>query len=120
MFQDKTFDNTKFDYDKDTDRALSAKVVGKQTVADVYNVKPDLSAFNRHGGKLIMYHGWADQQISPFASIDFYQQIVAKEGQSRADNFLSCSCCPAFITAPAGRAWAISAPPVPPPRRCAA
>ena len=88
VFQDKNFDNTKFDYDKDTDRALSAKVVGKQTVADVYNVKPDLSAFNRHGGKLIMYHGWADQQISSFASIDFYQQIVAKEGQSRADNFL--------------------------------
>ncbi|HEY4273952.1 MAG TPA: tannase/feruloyl esterase family alpha/beta hydrolase [Rhizomicrobium sp.] len=88
VFQDKDFDNTKFDYDKDTDRALSAKVVGKQTIADVYNVKPDLSAFNRRGGKLIMYHGWADQQISPYASLDFYQQIVAKEGQAKADSFL--------------------------------
>ena len=88
VFQDRNFDNTKFDYDKDTDRALSAKVVGKQTIADVYNVKPDLTAFNRHGGKLIMYHGWADQQISPFASIDFYQQILASEGKVRTDNFL--------------------------------
>lgn len=79
VFQDKNFDNTKFDYDKDTDRALNAKVAGKQTVADVYNVKPDLSAFNRRGGKLIMYHGWADQQISALAAIDFYRQIVAKE-----------------------------------------
>ncbi len=88
VFQDKNFVNTSFDYDKDIDRALSAKVVGKQTVADVYNVKPDLTAFNRRGGKLIMYHGWADQQISPFASIDFYRQIVAREGQSRTDKFL--------------------------------
>ena len=88
VFQDKNFANTNFDYDKDTDRALSAKVVGRQTVADVYNVKPDLNAFNRHGGKLIMYHGWVDQQISPFASIDFYQQIVAQLGQARTDGFL--------------------------------
>ncbi len=88
VFQDKNFDNTKFDYDKDTDRALSAKVVGKQTVADVYNVKPDLTGFYRHGGKLIMYHGWADQQISSLASIEFYQQILAQEGQVKTDSFV--------------------------------
>ena len=35
-----------------------------------------------------MYHGWADQQISPFASLDFYQQIVAEQGQARTDGFL--------------------------------
>ena len=39
------------------------------------------------GGKLIMYHGWADQQISPYASVDFYQQIVAKIGKAKADAF---------------------------------
>jgi len=88
VFQDKNFQNTSFDYDKDTDRALNAKVVGRQTVADVYNVKPDLSAFARHGGRLIMYHGWADQQISPFAALDFYRQIVASQGQVRTDSFL--------------------------------
>jgi feruloyl esterase len=97
VFQDKNFDNTKFDYDKDTDRALNAKVVGKQTVADVYNVKPDLSAFNRHGGKLIMYHGWADQQISAFAALDFYRQIVAKEGQARTDAFLKLYMLPGIF-----------------------
>ena len=97
VFQDKNFDNTKFDYDKDTDRALNAKVVGKQTIADVYNVKPDLTAFNRHGGKLIMYHGWADQQISALAAIDFYQQIVAKEGQARASSFLKLYMLPGIF-----------------------
>ncbi len=88
MFQDPNFKNTGFDYDKDTDRALSAKVVGKETVADVYNVKPDLTRYAAMGHKLIMYHGWADQQISPYASIDFYQRIVAKLGQAKADAFL--------------------------------
>jgi hypothetical protein len=97
VFQDKNFDNIKFDYDKDTDRALNAKVVGKQTVADVYNVKPDLTAFNRRGGKLIMYHGWADQQISALASVDFYQQIVAKEGQSRTNGFLKLFMLPGIF-----------------------
>ena len=88
VFQDPNFKNTGFDYDKDTDRALSAKVVGKETVGDVYNVKPDLTRFNTMGHKLIMYHGWADQQISPYASIDFYQQIVAKLGHAKTDEFL--------------------------------
>jgi feruloyl esterase len=97
VFQDKNFDNTKFDYDKDTERALNAKVVGKQTVADVYNVKPDLTAFNRRGGKLIMYHGWADQQISALAAIDFYRQIVAKEGQSRTNGFLKLFMLPGIF-----------------------
>ncbi len=26
---------------------------------------PDLAAFKRRGGKLIVYHGWADQGVSP-------------------------------------------------------
>ncbi len=26
---------------------------------------PDLSAFRRHGGKLLMYFGWADPQLNP-------------------------------------------------------
>jgi pimeloyl-ACP methyl ester carboxylesterase len=88
VFQDKDYKNADFDFDKDTDRALSARVVGRQTVADVYNVKPDLSAFARRGGKLIMYHGWADQQIPPYATLDFYRQIVAQQGQVRTDSFL--------------------------------
>ena len=53
------------------------------TVADIYNVKPDLSAFRARGGKLIIYHGWADEQVTPFASLDFYSQIKARQGPVR-------------------------------------
>ena len=62
--------------------ALSTVRAG-MTVADIYNVKPDLSAFRARGGKLIIYHGWADEQVTPFASLDFYPQIVAQAGPVR-------------------------------------
>ena len=40
-------------------------------------IDPDLSAFARHGGKLLMYHGWSDQDIAPRASINFYTSARA-------------------------------------------
>jgi feruloyl esterase len=40
-------------------------------------VNPDLTAFARRGGKLLTYHGWADQSIAPEASINFYKSALA-------------------------------------------
>ena len=37
-------------------------------------VDPDLTRFAAHGGKLLMYHGWADQDIAPRASVNFYMR----------------------------------------------
>jgi feruloyl esterase len=87
VFQDPQFHNIDFDFDRDSDRALSTVRAGMK-VADIYNVKPDLSAFRARGGKLIIYHGWADEQVTPFASLDFYAHIKARQGQSGTDDFL--------------------------------
>jgi feruloyl esterase len=87
VFQDPNFKNVDFDFDRDTDRGLSARHAG-MTVADIYNVKPDLSAYRARGGKLIIYHGWADNQVTPFATLDFYSHITAREGQAGTDGFL--------------------------------
>ncbi|CAN5456902.1 tannase/feruloyl esterase family alpha/beta hydrolase [soil metagenome] len=43
---------------------------------------PDLSQFKARGGKLIGYHGWADPVISPQDSINYYQRVVATQGQN--------------------------------------
>ena len=86
VYQDKSFTNTAFDFDKDTDKVLNAKLLDT-TFSAAYNATPDLAAFERHGGKLILYHGWADQQISPFASVDFTNQMVGKMGKAKADTF---------------------------------
>jgi hypothetical protein len=45
---------------------------------------PDLRAFRRHGGKLILYHGWADQAISPFGTPAYYQAVEDTMGGSAA------------------------------------
>lgn len=40
----------------------------------------DLSAFIELGGKLLMWHGWADQNIAPQNSIDYYNRVVELVG----------------------------------------
>jgi Tannase and feruloyl esterase len=47
-----------------------------------------LSAFRQRGGKLLQYHGWNDQLISPQNSIDYYESVLshfAAGQKSRAD-----------------------------------
>ncbi|TCO53668.1 tannase/feruloyl esterase family alpha/beta hydrolase [Actinocrispum wychmicini] len=40
----------------------------------------DLTRFQRHGGKLIIWHGWADQAIPPAGTVDYYQRLVQHSG----------------------------------------
>jgi Tannase and feruloyl esterase len=49
---------------------------------------PDLSAFRKHGGKIIMWHGWADQLIYPQGSIDYFERVQEELGESRTGRFL--------------------------------
>src|SRR5262249_9376912 len=41
---------------------------------------PDLRQFKAAGGKLILYHGWADADISPLKTIDYYQTVEKTMG----------------------------------------
>ena len=69
-YQDANWDWRKFDLDRDT------------TAADekfgYVNAPPDLSAFKARGGKLLMYHGWSDPQISPENTVNFYTSMGQK------------------------------------------
>jgi hypothetical protein len=47
----------------------------------------DLSAFRRHGGKLLMYYGWADPQLNPRMGVEYFEQVVEKMGDSTGDFF---------------------------------
>ena len=56
-----------------------------QPLGRIYNATdPDLSAFRAHGGKLILYHGWADQAISPWTSLDYYSALAHRMGGYQA------------------------------------
>jgi Tannase and feruloyl esterase len=48
---------------------------------------PDLSAFASSGGKLILWHGWADQHISPLNTIAYHEALERQMGRDRADGF---------------------------------
>jgi feruloyl esterase len=43
----------------------------------------DLSRFRRAGGKLIIWHGWADQSIPPAGTLDYYQRLWQGNGGLR-------------------------------------
>jgi feruloyl esterase len=60
-----------FDFDHDmaeADAVLGPDVNGA-TVANI-------DAFKAHGGKLLLYHGWADSIVNPFATIAFYETLA--------------------------------------------
>jgi pimeloyl-ACP methyl ester carboxylesterase len=42
----------------------------------------DLDAFKARKGKLILWHGWADTALPAQATIDYYRQVQAHDGQS--------------------------------------
>ena len=76
-FDNPDYDWRKFDFDKDVE-LFDAKLSG---VLDAIN--PDLHDFEAHGGKLIIYHGWADPGVMPMATVNYYQSIIDFTNQSK-------------------------------------
>jgi len=48
---------------------------------------PDLGAFRARGGKLIVYHGWADGLLSPWNSIAYWDAVNARMGARNTSGF---------------------------------
>jgi Tannase and feruloyl esterase len=48
---------------------------------------PDLGAFARRGGKLLLWHGWGDQHISTQATLNYYDALRKTMGASAVDRF---------------------------------
>lgn len=48
---------------------------------------PDLSAFQKRGGKMIVAIGTNDTLASPGAQLDYYQSVLDKMGRSKVDAF---------------------------------
>ncbi len=87
VFQDPTFNNANFNFDTDFNRAKASTIAG-QLVPTIFNAGSDLAPFKARGGKLLIYHGWADQQITPNSSVDYYNRVVSLQGASETNTFL--------------------------------
>jgi hypothetical protein len=46
------------------------------TAASATKHSRDRRAFGEAGGKLIMYHGWADSLVTPQFTVDFYEALA--------------------------------------------
>lgn len=70
--KDKNLADLNFGADIDTYTAKLAPYLNAEN--------PDLSAFAKRGGKLIMTLGTADSVVPYHASIDYYERVIAKQG----------------------------------------
>jgi feruloyl esterase len=48
----------------------------------------DLTPFKKHGGKLLLYHGWADQAIPPGNTVNFYNKVLTTMGNQKQDDWM--------------------------------
>lgn len=70
VFQDPAFDFRTFDFDAHV--TLADEKFGPIINAD----SPNLARFARRGGKLLIYHGWADPLIPTFNTLDYYGRLL--------------------------------------------
>jgi hypothetical protein len=95
------FGDPKWDYHTfNPDRDVRA---GDQKLAPILNATdPDLSKFVAHGGKLILYHGWADQGIPPLTTVDYYQRVRDTIGQKATADSVRLFMAPGMLHVFAG------------------
>jgi feruloyl esterase len=73
VFSDPNWDFKTLNWDAHVDQTLKAS-------ASMDALDPNLKPFFDRGGKIISYHGWADPQISPGSTSDYYDSVISKMG----------------------------------------
>jgi len=80
VYDDPAWKVENFDIDRDYRAA-------RQRIAPIINVEsPDISAFARRGGKLIVYQGWYDPAITPADTIAYYEEMRRRLGSAADDH----------------------------------
>ena len=79
VFQDPNWDFRTLDVGKHLERARKADN------GVLAATSTDLTPFTSRGGKLVIYHGWADQNIPPRGSISYYEGLVKTMGREQTN-----------------------------------
>ena len=74
VFGDPQWDYHSWDFARDMAKVDADRQ--NRSVMDTMN--PDLKRFRDRGGKLILYHGWGDDAISPLNTINYFKMVVDK------------------------------------------
>jgi feruloyl esterase len=78
VFQDRSWDYRTMDMTVDVERAAQSDHGAFATN------NPNLKPFFERGGKLLMYHGWLDPQVTPMNSVFYYNDVVKAVGKGKA------------------------------------
>jgi feruloyl esterase len=76
--QDANWDLMSFNLDADLAAAL-------KNASFIESSDPDLAKFKARGGKLLLYHGWADPGPAPENTINYYSAVEKKLGGKQDD-----------------------------------
>lgn len=80
VFQDPNWDYMTLDVGKDLARARKADN------GVISPTSPNLKPFVGRGGKLLIYHGWGDQNVAPLSSVEYYDKLVEVLGKKQVDD----------------------------------
>ena len=86
--------NPEYDPMKFDPKQWRTRIATVASIMDVTDVS--LEKFRARGGKIIMTHGTADDFITPYNSIEYYNRQLAHFGQERLDSFLRFYVIPGF------------------------
>jgi len=81
VFQNPAWELSTMDFDRDP--ALAREKLRNILDPD----SPDLAGFSDRGGKIIVYHGWADDMVPSQVSTDYYASVTAKMGPEPVKHF---------------------------------
>lgn len=81
------YDPLDFDLATDPERMVAA--------AKMYNADdPDISAFHEVGGRMIVWHGWADPLVTPAKTVDWHAAVGETLGEAARDEAVSLHMIP--------------------------